>query len=48
MDLSTLKPNKGSTKNNLPVRKPLFLTDKMVEQIIKKYKAHLEKEINRA
>ncbi len=30
----------------MPVRKPLFLTRKMIEQIIKTYDAHIEKRLN--
>lgn len=35
----------GTSK--MPMRKPLFLTDKMVAQMIKTYEAHIEKEIIR-
>jgi phage gpG-like protein len=32
---------------HMPQRKPLFLTEKMVVQIVKVYEAHLEKTLNR-
>lgn len=32
---------------NMPARKPIFISEKMVEQIEKVYQAHLNKEINK-
>jgi hypothetical protein len=41
--------DEGTKKDNeelMPARKPLFLTRKMIEQIIKTYDAHIEKRLN--
>ena len=39
--------DEGVPEINLPVRKPLFLTAKMIEQILKVYEAHIEKQLNK-
>lgn len=37
--------DQGAPSINLPIRKPLFLTKKMVEQIIKTYSANIDKQL---